>query len=231
MTTTSVLYLFDIDGTLLRAHGAGARSLDAVFAARWGVTGAMRGIDAGGRTDPWLVDQVFVQRLGRHATAAEIDELLAAYVPALARELEASATLRVLPHVPDVLDDLARRDDVHLGLATGNIEAGARVKLGAAGLLDRFAFGGYGCDSADRAALVARAIERGEARAGAPCPRERVVVVGDTVHDIAAARACGVRVVAVATGWTSLETLEAAGADAVMPDLSTLPDWHAATLA
>ncbi len=226
----AVLYLFDIDGTLLRAGGAGARALNAVFEARWGVPDAMDGIDAGGRTDPWLIDQAFQRRHGRAATDAERDELLAAYVPELAHQLRATASLRVLPHVATVLDELSGRPDVHLGIATGNVAAGARVKLDAAGLTARFAFGGYGCDSADRPTLVARAIERGQAVAGGRCPADRVVIVGDTVHDISAARACGARVVAVATGWTSAETLQAAGADVVMDDLAALPGWHAATL-
>lgn len=221
MTT---LWLFDIDGTLLRAGGAGARALDAVFAARYGLEAAMRGIEAGGRTDPWLIAQVFERRLGRAADDAEIAAVLDAYLPELARELDAPARLRVLPGVVEALAWLAGVDGAHAGIATGNIERGARIKLDRAGLTSRFTFGGYGCDSASRPALVARAIERGRARAG-DVPRERVIVVGDTIHDIAAARACGVRVVAVATGSDTRETLEAAAPDAVMDSLEELRAW------
>lgn len=146
------LYLFDIDGTLLRAGGAGARALDAVFAARYGLEGAMRGIEAGGRTDPWLVAQVFETRLDRTATPAEIDGVLDAYLPELSRELASSTSFRVLPHVDESLTWLADRPGVALGLATGNIERGARIKLDHAGLTPRFAFGGYGCE--DRKSVV-----------------------------------------------------------------------------
>lgn len=217
------LWLFDIDGTLLRAGGAGSRALNAAFAARHGLDAAMTGIDASGRTDPWLIAQVFERRLGRAATAAEIDEILEAYLPELERELTA---LRVLPGVIEALDWLAGDPELHhAGIATGNVERGARIKLDRAGLTARFTFGGYGCDSAARPALVARAIERGRARAG-DVPAARCIVVGDTVHDIAAARACGVRVVAVCTGSDTRATLEASGADVVLDSLTELRSWH-----
>ena len=226
---TPALYLFDIDGTLLRCAGAGARALDAVFAARYGLERAMRGIDAGGRTDPSLIAQVFETRLGRTATAEEIAAILDAYVGELERELAASTTFQVLPHVGDCLDWLATRPAIGVGIATGNIARGARAKLDRAGITARFAFGGYGCDHAERPRVVARAIERGRERAGA-CDPDRIVVVGDTVHDITAARACGVRVVAVTTGSVPRATLAAAGPDAVLDTLADLPAWHAAAL-
>ena len=184
----------------------------------------MRGIDAGGRTDPSLVAQVFETRLGRTPTDAEIDEVLEAYLPELAREL-VTAPFRVLPHVAESLAWLGARPGIAIGLATGNIERGARIKLDRAGLTARFGFGGYGCDHAERPRVVARAIERGLERAGA-CPPERIVVVGDTLHDVTAARACGVRVVAVATGSCTRADLDAAGADAVLDTLADLPAWH-----
>lgn len=229
MSPAPALYLFDIDGTLLRAGGAGARALDAVFAAKYGLDEAMRGIEAGGRTDPWLVARVFETRLDRAATPAEIDDVLDAYLPELARELAATPSFRVLPHVDESLTFLAARPGVALGIATGNIERGARIKLDRAGLTPRFRFGGYGCDHAERPRVVARAIERGRARAGA-CDPARIVVVGDTLHDVTAARACGVRVVAVATGADSRATLDAAGADVVLDTLADLAAWHADTL-
>jgi phosphoglycolate phosphatase len=225
----TALYLFDIDGTLLRAGGAGARALDAVFSRRHGLDRAMRGIDAGGRTDPWLVAQVFEKRIGRAATAAEVDAILDEYVAELERELTISATLKVLPFVLEALAHLEGCEQVGIGIATGNIERGARIKLERAGLHARFRFGGYGCDSEDRGRLVARAIARGRELVG-ECVEDRIVVVGDTAHDITAARACGVRAVAVATGSATRRELDAAGADVVLDTLADLPAWHDATL-
>jgi phosphoglycolate phosphatase len=226
---TRALYLFDIDGTLLRAGRAGMRALDAVFAARHGLAEATRGIDASGRTDPSLVAEIVATRLGRTADDAEIQAILDAYLPELARTLASASEVGVLPHVDEALRWLTGLGTIGLGIATGNVAGGARLKLEHVGLADRFAFGGYGCDSPDRARLVARAIERGRARTGA-CPAERIVVVGDTVHDVTAARACGVRVVAVATGTHAPAALAAAGPDAVLASLGELPAWHAAAL-
>ena len=211
-----ILYLFDIDGTLLSARGSGRGAFDAVMLEQHGVANASEGIRYGGTTDPAIVDEIFTARLGRAATTVEREAFLAAYLPRLATML-ADAGVEVLPGVVDALDFLAGR--ATLGIATGNVRAGADAKLAAARLHHRFALGGYGCDSHVRAELVAAAI----ARAGA---HDEVVVVGDTIHDISAARACGATVVAVATGADPADTLR--HADVVMATLHELPAWHTA---
>jgi phosphoglycolate phosphatase len=216
----SVLYLFDIDGTLLMAPGSGRAAFDEVFAAHHAVANASDGVRYGGKTDPAIIEEIFVARLGRPPTAEEIAAFLDAYLPRL-RRLLADRGVRVLDGVPGALAYLEARPGVVLGVATGNVRAGAEAKLAAAGLLHRFELGGYGCDSRVRAELVARAIERGRARG----PVDEVVVVGDTIHDIAAARACGATVCAVATGGDPPEAL--AGADTVLASMRELPAWHA----
>lgn len=217
-----ILYLFDIDGTLLDAHGAGRAAFDAVMHEHHGVPDASRGIRYGGKTDPAIVDEIFRARLGRDATDGERAAFLRAYVPVLTAQL--AGGVRVLAGATGSLDYLRERERarVRLGVATGNIRAGADAKLAAAGLGDYFELGGYGDDSPVRAELVARAIERGKARGAVT----RVIVVGDTIHDISAARACGATVVAVATGSDSRDAL--AHADAVLDSLEALPAWHAA---
>jgi phosphoglycolate phosphatase-like HAD superfamily hydrolase len=210
------LYLFDIDGTLLDAHGAGRAALDDAMHALHGVATASAGVRFGGRTDPSIVEEMFAARLGRAPTVAEREAVLDAYVARLPAELAARGVV-VLAGAIAALDYLA--DRAALGVATGNIRAGAHAKLAAAGLADRFALGGYGCDSPLRPELVATAIRR----AGAV---DEVIVVGDTIHDIAAARACGAVAVAVATGADPAERL--AHADAVLATLAELPAWHAA---
>ncbi|HEY1558382.1 MAG TPA: HAD family hydrolase [Kofleriaceae bacterium] len=213
-----IVYLFDIDGTLLHAHGSGRGAFDDVFAAHHGVAAASEGVRYGGKTDPALVDEIFAARLGRPPSAAERAAFLDAYVPRLRARLAASAA-RVIEGVAEALAFLATRTDVRLGVATGNIREGADAKLASAGLGRWFQFGGYGSDSALRAELVAHAI----ARAGVQ-PRE-VIVIGDTIHDIAAARACSATVCAVATGTDPADRL--GHADAVFTSLAELPAWHA----
>ena len=222
----SILYLFDVDGTLLLSGGAGAAALDLAFEARYGLREAMKGISPAGKTDPLIITEVFEKHWSRRPKISEIEDILAAYIPFLHDRLERAQRFRLMPAVLDTLDFLASQPEVHLGVATGNIESGARAKLQRAGLWRRFALGGYGDDSADRAALVAAAIARGRAHAGREIPEDRVVVVGDTPRDVRAAQACGVRAVAVATGSVDRSTLEQTGADEVFDTLAELPAWH-----
>ena len=217
----TVLYLFDIDGTLLHANGSGRGAFDLVFAERHGVPDASEGIRYGGKTDPALVVEIFQARLGRRPSTDELTEFLVAYIPILNTRL-AQDGVQVLDGVVATLERLAATTDVLMGVATGNIRAGADAKLAAAKLERWFAFGGYGCDSHLRAELVARAIERARERTGNVT---QVVVVGDTIHDIAAARACDALVCAVATGPDSADRL--GDADAVFASMAELPAWHA----
>lgn len=207
-----ILYLFDIDGTLLSARGSGRGAFDAVMLAQHGVANASEGIRYGGKTDPGIIDEIFAARLGRAPTAGERAAFLDAYLPRLRDMLQGGVD--VLPGVPEALAFLQGKATI--GVATGNIREGAEAKLAAAGL-GPFAIGGYGCDSHLRAELVAKAIDR----AG---PHDEVIVVGDTIHDISAARACGATVIAVATGADTADKL--AHADVVMQTLEELPTWH-----
>jgi len=216
-----ILYLFDIDGTLLHAHGSGRGAFDAVMTEHHGIANASNGILYGGKTDPAIIDEIYQARLGRRATPDEHAAFIASYLPRL-RAMLAEQGVEVLDGVVETLNFLAARSDsVSLGVATGNVREGALAKLVAAGLDRWFRWGGYGCDSAQRAELVARAIERG--RASSDRVRE-VIVVGDTIHDIAAARACNATVVAVATGADPADKL--GHADAVLTSMRELPAWH-----
>ncbi len=217
---TDVVYLFDIDGTLMRAGGAGARSFDRVMVELHAIERASEGVLFGGKTDPWIIDQLYQRHFARAVTEADLAAFLARYLPLLEAELAAKPPL-VLPGVVAALDELAQLGGCTLGVATGNVEPAAEIKLRHADLLGRFAFGGYGSDSPDRAALVAIAIER--ARALAPRHTE-VIVVGDTVHDIAAARACDATVCAVTTGADLRAALTSA--DAVFDSMAELLPWH-----
>ena len=139
-----------------------------------------------------------------------------------ASEVERSATYRVLPGVPELLTLLAARGDCLLGLGTGNIETGARIKLARADLNRFFAFGGFGSDAEDRTEVLRRGVARGEAwRAGrAADGPAQVVVIGDTHLDVESGRALGARTVAVATGGESTAALAEAGPDLLLADLT-----------
>jgi phosphoglycolate phosphatase-like HAD superfamily hydrolase len=207
---------------LLRAGGAGSRAFNRVMHLMHEIVGASEGTLFGGKTDPWIIDQIYQRHLKRVASDEDVAAFIAQYLPLLEAELVQKPP-RVLPAVVETLDALAELGGSALGVATGNVEPAAELKLRHAGLTGRFGFGGYGSDARDRAALVAIAIER--ARAFAPHHAE-VVVVGDTIHDIAAARACGATVCAVTTGSDPREALRTA--DAVFDSMEELMPWHRA---
>lgn len=218
---STLLYLFDIDGTLLDARGSGRGSFDAVFQAAHGISDASAGVRYGGKTDPALIDEIYQARLGRPATSNEQAAFLAGYLPRLRAHLDQHGA-RVYAGVNEALAFLAARHDVVLGIATGNVKAGATAKLAAAKLQANFVLGGYGCDARVRAELVATAITRARDTHDV----REVIVVGDTIHDIAAARACNATVCAVATGSDPADAL--AHADVVFASLHELPTWHVA---
>jgi len=223
-----LLVLFDVDGTLVNAAGAGRRALETAFRRVLGVDGISTlaaGVRFEGRTDP-----IIIAEMARAAglAAEEIDrrqgEFRDAYLAALREEMgRPDPRRRVMPGVPSLLDDLRSRPGVHLGLLTGNIEAGARLKLEPFGLNPYFPDGGFSSDHPDRNEIARIARERLARSTGVAFPPQRVTVVGDTEQDISCARANGYRVVAVESGWVSRERLEAAAPDALFGDLTDLP--------
>jgi phosphoglycolate phosphatase len=130
----------------------------------------------------------------------------------------------VLPGVEALLARLAARRDVTLALLTGNWEGGARVKLSSAGLDGYFGFGAFGDDGIERRELPPVALERARRARGVGAALDRVLVIGDTRHDVDCARAHGLAVLAVATGREDQASLRAAGAHWVTATLERLPD-------
>ncbi len=220
------MYLFDIDGTLLLSGGAGSRVINAIFHERYGAAGVMDSVSPGGKTDEMILQECAVNAsLGRELNAEEMETLLEEYIPRLRDELQVSEKFRLMPHVEECMEFLGKEVPM-MGIATGNVAKAAAVKLARAGLAGHFRFGGYGCDSPVRSELVAKAVSRGRAIVGEPIAAEQFIVVGDTLRDIEAARACGLRVIAVATGNVTATELAAANPDAVFATLEELPDWH-----
>lgn len=202
--------LFDIDGTLVSTGGAGRRAIERAFAVHTG-TAAVLDFSFAGMTDPAIV-RAGLTNAGREPTSDAIAAVLAVYVQVL--EEEVRLTERFLVH-DGILEALAHAESwpgVALGLGTGNIEGGARVKLGRANLYDRFSFGGFGSDAEDRAELIRVGADRGAARLGRRREECRVVVIGDTPKDVAAALAIGAEALAVGTGPYSAADLKASGA-------------------
>lgn len=197
--------LFDIDGTILTCGGAGRAAMERAFTDAVGRTDVLD-FPFGGMTDRSIA-RAGITSAGGDATDAAIDDLLARYLHHLEAEVPRAERYRVLGGVLAVLDLLAPLAHVAVGLGTGNVEAGARIKLTRGSLWDRFAFGGFGCDAEDRAELLACGARRGARRLEVEPHAARVVVIGDTPRDVSAARAIGAEVIAVATGGYTVAQL------------------------
>jgi phosphoglycolate phosphatase-like HAD superfamily hydrolase len=213
------VFLFDIDGTLITTGGAGRRAMERAFGVVHGRPDAM-GFPMDGMTDRLIVRRALTH-IAAEASEAAIDRVLDAYVDVLREEVAACPADRYRVHagMREAIDG-ARARGAAVGLGTGNIREGARVKLTRVGLGDAFRFGGFGCDAEDRVTLIRIGAERGAAALGAPLDDCRVVVIGDTPKDVAAAQAIGAECVGVGTGHYTPEALMACGATAAFADLA-----------
>lgn len=215
------LVLFDIDGTLVLTGGAGLRAMNRAIEEVLGHADGLEGIPIAGRTD-WSILVDAVGKVGRQMDATLLDTLRDRYLANLAVEIENPGKGRkaVMPGIRELLDELEARDDVLVGLLTGNFEEGAKIKLGHFDLWRYFTCGAYGGDAADRNALVPFAVERARTCGLPDIAPSDVLVVGDTPHDVACAHAAGALPVAVATGGYTVEQLRSSGAEIVFHDLS-----------
>lgn len=198
---TATLVLFDIDGTLISSGGAGRRAMDLALQSQ-GCAGSS--FSMAGMTDRAIARRALLAG-GCPAHEGAIDAVLVRYLAVLAESL--GEQVLVLQGVRELLTRLAGLAQLRLGLGTGNLAAGAQLKLAGTGLWPYFEFGGFGCDAEERAKLLRIAAERGAVQAGLPLAECRVCVVGDTIHDIVSARANGFACLAVATGGNSRDAL------------------------
>lgn len=247
------LVLFDIDCTLIDAHGAGGRAILRAIKDVYGVEGELGDYSFHGRTDPGIIQDLaelwsggepgevigryeaetqpqvvhdLVERLGAPADAVDrlVDDCIARYVELLRDEI-ARVEVETLPGIRELVTALAVDRRALVGLLTGNVAEGARLKLEPTGLYSLFKIGAYGSDSALRAELPAVAVARAEALDGQRYAGKDVVVIGDTPADVECGASLGVTAVAVATGRHSVEELATHAPDHVFADLS---DWRAA---
>jgi phosphoglycolate phosphatase len=216
------LLIFDIDGTLTHLDGATRRAFDAAFRSAFGTPALIAGIPMHGRTDPMIFRDCFVASgLGTEWTAAYLT-----FRPHYLRELpaciESSQRKRVLPGVPELLDALAARPQTAaLALGTGNMEAGARLKIGHFNLNHYFPVGGFGDHHETRPAIMRDAVEKSQAHYGHAFAANDTWVIGDTIYDITGGQAIRARTLGVATGGAfSADQLREVRADVVLDDLS-----------
>jgi phosphoglycolate phosphatase-like HAD superfamily hydrolase len=202
------LVLFDIDGTLLTTGRAARDAFAEGLVEVYGYDGDVDRFDFSGRTDPEIASMILTDDgWNEHEIRERLQQLWEEYLSRLARTVRTSA--RVLPGMRDLVDALSRDARVTLALLTGNIEPGARLKLGAVDLNEYFPFGAFGSDSPRRELLPPIAVARAHDRHGHRFSARDVVIIGDSIFDVR----CGVphdaRTIAIASGKTARELLAA----------------------
>jgi phosphoglycolate phosphatase len=214
--------LFDVDGTLVTTCGAGRRAIERTFELRHGSKDVLS-FSFGGMTDKAIV-RGGLQALGLKfaddaALEAEMEATLGFYLGVLAEEV-ARTRIRIHDGMERAMEMADGRANVALGLGTGNIRKGAEIKLGCVGIFHRFSFGGFGDDSIDRPTLLMAGARRGAEKLGTPIEDCRIVIIGDTPKDVAAAKAIGAESIAVATGMHDMAELKQCDPTAVFANLA-----------
>lgn len=222
--------LFDVDGTLVDAGRAGSKAMAAAFLELYGIEKAFEGVVFDGMTDVWIIDRAAELRglppFGENG--GDRERFFDVYLRELHKQVHGPAQSCVHPGIHGLLD-LIQAAGAALGLATGNIAAGAREKLSPHGLNDYFPVGGFGDDHRERARLTRLAVDRAAAHYQTSFSPGRVVVIGDSVRDVMAARDNGFKSVVVCTGWTERERLLEMSPDLIFEDFSD-PEPAAASI-
>jgi phosphoglycolate phosphatase-like HAD superfamily hydrolase len=208
------LLLLDIDGTLVRVHGAGTAAIETAVAAATGRPASTDGVSFSGRTDPNILRDV-IRANDLVPEPDLVEEVTARYTEA-AQEAILEENVERLPGTARFLSLLAERDDVYLALVTGNVEPVAYQKLRAAGFDQHFSVGAFGSDHATRSKLPRLAMRRATEHTGYAFSMEDTIVIGDTGRDVECAREAGALAAAVATGHPSSSDLAAFNPDLLL---------------
>jgi len=220
--------LFDIDGTLIRAGGAGRKALNRAGYTLYGVKNCCSELALAGRTDLYNFGAAYKFATGKKPNRSAVEKLHREYLkhlPYYVRSSLRNGTYHIPPGLKTLLKRLSREKDVLLGLGTGNMEQGARIKLEPSGFNVYFLFGGYGSDSFHRHVLLKKAVSRAKKLAHEAFSHDDVYVIGDTPLDVAAGRKAGFKTIGVGTGFSDWKSLSASKPDHLTRDFRNLKKW------
>lgn len=220
--------LFDVDGTLIRAGGSGRKALNRAAEKLYGVKNACSELSLAGRTDLYNFGAAYKYATGKRPSRSAVERLHQEYLkhlPFYVRAAIRNGTYHVPAGLKTLLKHLSRDKRVLLGLGTGNMERGARIKLDPSGFNVYFLFGGYGSDAFHRHVLLRKAVQRAKKLAHETFDHSDVYVIGDTPLDVAAGKKAGFKTVAVGTGFSEWEELKASKPDHLARDFKDLKKW------
>lgn len=202
------LILFDIDGTLLYTGGSGRIAFEKAFEELFGVQDAWQDLIPDGKTDPMIIEEIVSRSLRRPLGPEELEVLAVRYHQHFEFEIQNPPKFKVLSGVRELLSALSLREDVLLGIATGNFEQAAWAKLRKGEIDHFFRFGGFASDHGSRVELTRIGIERGRKMISADCQQPEIFLIGDTPHDVHVGKSLSVPTIAVATGRTSVQEFQ-----------------------
>ena len=225
------LVLFDLDGTLVNAAGAGRTALRKAMKELYGKTPEFEHGLISGRTDLDNFSIVYELLKKKKPTAAELKKIKAKYLELLPLEVHAvvrSKKYKIIPGTQKFLDLLIKNKNIILGLGTGNLEEGATIKLAPSKLGKYFPIGGFGEDGHTREDMLLAAVKRANKKFKTKLTPDQVYVVGDTHRDICAAKNCGFHSAVLTNGFGDAQKIQRAAAELEikdLKDLSTLCVW------
>ncbi|MFC1521044.1 HAD family hydrolase [Elusimicrobiota bacterium] len=219
------LLVFDLDGTLVFSGGAGVKAIDKYFIKYYGLKNAFKNIDGRGKTDPNIIREMFVKKLGREATSLELKHFIKVYPRFLKPEVKVSRKYKMLKAVDKFLARISRLPGVFLALGTGNLEKTGRIKLSRANLNRFFPIGGFATDSIIREKLLKFAVKKANKHYKKKFKKKEIYIVGDTPLDVKAGKACGFKTVAIGIGAVSRKKVIASKPDFFFEDYSKPDLW------
>ncbi|HOW59475.1 MAG TPA: HAD family hydrolase [Candidatus Omnitrophota bacterium] len=213
------LLIFDIDGTLLLSGGCGKTALEDAFEEMFGIPSCWGDTVPDGKTDPAIIDAICQKTLNRSLNSEESTRLCERYHHYFRARIKDSKSYRLMPGVPELLEFLSQRKEFLLALGTGNFEEAGWMKLERGNIHHHFKCGGFASDASKRPDILKTAIRRSEKLAGQPFSKENIYVIGDTLHDVRAARQLDLKSIVVTTGNTPKEDFREAPPDYLLKDL------------
>lgn len=219
--------LFDIDGTLIKAGGAGTRALNAAIAEMGGPVDICKYFELQGMTDRVNFENAFFYAFKRKPNENEFKKLSRLYIKNLPREVERSikdGKYTKIKGIDRFLKSLSSIDNVAVGLATGNLKEGAFIKLKPSGLSHYFIFGGFG-DDRKREDMLLKAVNNASSMLGVDIKPNQVYVIGDTDKDIVAAKSCGFHSACVLDGFGDYASIIRSGPEFIEKDFSNVKVW------
>lgn len=223
------LILFDLDGTLVYAGGAGRTALVKAVKELYGKEPQFEHSLISGRTDTDNFALVYELVKGKKASKAEVKKIYDKYLELLPAEVKNACknkTYKLMTGVKKLLDALSKEKDVVLGLGTGNIEKGAQIKLEPSGLDKYFTCGGFGEDGHAREDMLKAAVKRAEKKFKTKFAPDQVYVVGDTHRDVLAAKNCGFHSAAITSGFGDAHLLQRAAAELELKNFTDMKTFY-----